>query len=65
MPITKVTDATGKAKFDGLMPGVYKVTETMQVGWKAVSDNPRAAVGHQDCETTRVLFENEEVTGAI
>lgn len=63
-PITKVTDATGKATFENLPPGVYKVSEVVQVGWKAISDNPQTVV-HQDCETTRVLFENEEITGQL
>jgi hypothetical protein len=61
-PVTKTTDASGKATFDGLLPGVYKVTEQMQIGWKAVSENPQSVV-HLDCETTRVLFENEEIKG--
>lgn len=63
-PITKVTDASGKATFEGLRPGVYKVTEHLQVGWKNVSENPQVVV-HRDCETTRVLFENEEITGKL
>lgn len=63
-PVTKMTDASGKATFEGLLPGVYTVTEHLQVGWKAVSPNPQTVV-HMDCETTRVLFENEEVTGKL
>jgi LysM repeat protein len=63
-PVTKTTDASGKATFDGLLPGVYKVTEQMQIGWKAVSENPQTVV-HMDCETTRVLFENEEIKGKL
>jgi len=63
-PITKVTDGLGKAVFTKLPPGVYKVTETVQVGWKAMTDNPQTVI-HRDCEKTQVRFENKEVQGAL
>ena len=49
-PVTKVTDGLGKAIFAGLPPGVYKVKETVQVGWEVMGDNPQTVI-HRDCET--------------
>jgi len=63
-PIAKVTDGMGKAIFAGLPPGVYKVQETVQVGWEAMSDNPQTVI-HRDCEKTAVRFENMEVQGKL
>jgi hypothetical protein len=63
-PITKVTDGFGKAVFAGLPPGVYKVSEKVLVGWKAMSDNPQTVI-HRDCETTPVRFDNKEVSGEL
>ena len=63
-PITKVTDGLGKAIFKGLPPGVYTVSETVQVGWEAMSDNPQTVI-HRDCETTPVRIENREVQGTL
>lgn len=62
--MTKTTDAAGRVVFDKLHPGVYLVKEHMQVGWKAVSQNPQTVV-LEDCETESVLFENEEITGKL
>ena len=63
-PITKVTDALGKAAFTGLPPGVYEVKETVQVGWETITDNPQTVI-HRDCETTSVRIENREVNGEL
>jgi len=63
-PITKVTDGLGKAIFKGLPPGVYTVSETVQVGWEAMSENPQTVI-HRDCETTPVRIENKEVQGTL
>ena len=63
-PITKVTDGLGKAVFAGLPPGVYKVQETVQVGWEVKGDNPQTVI-HRDCETTPVRIENKEVQGKL
>ena len=63
-PVTKVTDGLGKAIFAGLPPGVYKVKETVQAGWKVIGDNPQTVI-HRDCETSPVLIENMEVQGKL
>ena len=63
-PVTKVTDGLGKAIFAGLPPGVYKVQETVQVGWKVIGDNPQTVI-HRDCETSQVRLENMEVQGKL
>jgi LysM repeat protein len=63
-PITKVTDGKGEALFEGLLPGVYKVSEAVQVGWEVRGDNPQTVI-HKDCETTEVVFENDEVNGEL
>jgi LysM repeat protein len=63
-PVTKVTDGMGKAIFAGLPPGVYKVKETVQVGWEVLGDNPQTVI-HRDCETTPVRIENMEVQGKL
>ena len=60
--VTKTTSGDGRAVFDGLYPGVYKVTETVQPGWKVLGDNPVTVV-LRDCETVEVGFENEELIG--
>ncbi|MEA3335934.1 MAG: SpaA isopeptide-forming pilin-related protein [Chloroflexota bacterium] len=63
-PVSKYTDASGKVTFKDLRPGVYEVQEYVQSGWKAVSDNPQVVV-LENCETARVLFENEEIAGKL
>lgn len=63
-PISKTTDASGRATFSNLTPGVYVVTEHVQVGWKPVGENPRTVV-LRGCETASVLFENEEISGQL
>jgi hypothetical protein len=63
-PITKHTDGFGKAIFKDLPPGVYVVTESVQSGWEAVSDNPQTVI-HKDCETTSVRFDNKELNGDL
>lgn len=63
-PMTKVTDASGTLVFDSLHPGVYKVQEHVQLGWKAVTDNPQTII-IRDCETQEVKFENEETKGRL
>lgn len=63
-PVTKTTDASGRVTFDGLNPGVYKVEEHLQLGWKAVSANPQTVVLY-NCETAQVTFENEEIGGKL
>ena len=50
----------GQATFAGLPPGVYSVSEQVQAGWEAVSDNPQTVI-HQDCEETEVDFKNKEL----
>jgi LysM repeat protein len=63
-PVTKVTMGDGRAVFDGLRPGVYKVTETVQSGWKVRGTNPVTVV-LMDCEQVEVTFENEELIGEL
>jgi hypothetical protein len=63
-PITKATDGLGKAIFTGLKPGVYTVSETVQSGWEAKSDNPQTVI-HRDCEITPVRIENKELKGDL
>lgn len=63
-PVTKITDGSGKATFEDLIPGVYKVEEKVQIGWEAVGDNPQTVI-HRDCETTNVTFENKEIGGDL
>ena len=62
--ISKTTDGSGKTTFSKLTPGVYNVKETVQGGWKAISPNPQQVV-IRDCETARVLFENQEIVGKL
>jgi hypothetical protein len=62
--ITKVTMGDGRAVFDGLRPGVYKVTETVPSGWKILTPNP-ATVVLMDCEQVEVTVENEELIGQL
>ncbi len=69
-PITKVTDGSGTAVFKGLLPGVYKVTETVQTGWKVVGDNPVVVVvallpDKDKCDEVDVSFENKELIGDL
>ena len=61
---TRITDGSGKAIFPNLPPGVYTVSEQVQVGWAAMSANPQTVV-HRDCEETQVIFENKEVKGDL
>ena len=65
-PVTKATLGDGRAVFDGLRPGVYKVTETVQPGWKVrdTTQNPTTVV-LMDCEQVEVTFENEELIGDL
>jgi hypothetical protein len=65
-PVTKTTSGDGRVVFDGLRPGVYKVTETVQPGWKLREGftNP-ATVVLVDCEQVEVTFENEELIGDL
>ncbi len=63
-PITKMTDGNGSVLFDKLMPGVYKVTEEVQPGWKSVEDNPVTVV-LMDCEEVEVTFGNKELIGEL
>lgn len=62
--MTMGTDGMGKAVFDHLYPGVYKVTEEVQGGWEALGDETITVV-IQDCEEVSVTFENKEVTGDL
>ena len=62
--VTKTTSGDGRAVFTGLMPGVYKVTETVQAGWKVLTANPTTVV-LMDCEQVEVVFENEELIGDL
>lgn len=64
-PVTKMTDASGRVTFSDLRPGVYKVDEHLQYGWKAISDNPQTVVVRGCDEPYRVLFENEEISGEL
>jgi len=65
-PITKTTMGDGRAVFDKLRPGVYKVTETLQPGWELrdTTTNPSTVV-LMDCETVEVTFENVELIGQL
>jgi hypothetical protein len=58
------TGGDGRAVFSGLYPGVYKVTESVQSGWKVLGDNPVTVV-LMDCESVEVTFENEELIGTL
>lgn len=62
--MTMGTDGMGKAVFDHLYPGVYKVSEEVQGGWEALGDETVTVV-LQDCEEVSVTFENKEVTGDL
>lgn len=62
--ITKTTGGDGTALFDNLLPGVYKVTETVQTGWEVLTDNPTTVV-LMDCEEIGVTFENRESIGDL
>ena len=61
---TKTTQGDGRAVFDKLWPGVYKVTETVPTGWKVIGDNPVTVV-LMDCEEVEVTFENQEQPGDL
>ena len=63
-PITKMTDGSGRATFADLPPGVYSVSEQVQTGWEALSDNPQTVI-HRDCEETEVMFKNKELAGDL
>ncbi len=63
-PITKVTSGDGRAVFDGLYPGVYKVTETVPAGWEVIGDNP-VTVTLVDCETVDVPFTDKELINQL
>lgn len=68
-PVTKATDGFGKAHFGDLLPGVYVVTESLQPGWEAMSDNPQTVI-RRDCEKTSeqyppVIFKNKEIKGKL
>lgn len=60
--VVKKTSGDGQAVFDKLYPGVYKVTEEVQAGWKVLGDNPVTVV-LMDCETANVKFDNMELIG--
>jgi len=62
--VTKVTGGDGRAVFEDLMPGVYKVEETVQKGWEVLGDNPVTVV-LMDCEEVDVTFENQELIGDL
>ena len=62
--ITRATGGDGRAVFDDLLPGVYKVTETVQPGWDVRGDNPVTVV-LVACEEAEVTFENEELIGDL
>jgi hypothetical protein len=66
-PITLTTDAEGRAVFTNVAPGVYKVAETVQSGWRTDSDNPQTVVVTicDPEEPYDVLFENEEIAGEL
>jgi hypothetical protein len=65
-PITQTTDGSGKTTFSKLTPGVYNIKETLQPGWKALSDNPQQRVINEcDDEIYDVLFENQEIVGEL
>lgn len=61
-PVTGVTDGSGKVTFGHLSPGVYKVQEHLQVGWKSLDPNPQVVI-IRDCETVTVTFTNKETKG--
>lgn len=45
---TTVTDASGNYKFDGLLPGTYRVAETQPAGWISVGSQVGTAEGVLD-----------------
>jgi hypothetical protein len=63
-PVTLVTDAEGKVTFTKLPPGVYKVTEAVQNGWKVRGANPQTVIVN-GCGRYDVIFENEEIAGSL
>lgn len=62
--ITQVTGGDGRAVFNNLRPGVYKVTETVQKGWEVIGDNPVTVV-LVDCENVELNFQNQELIGDL
>jgi LysM domain/Prealbumin-like fold domain len=61
---TLATQGDGRAVFDKLWPGVYKVTETVPKGWEIIGDNPVTVV-LMDCEEVEATFENRELVGQL
>ncbi|MER2598260.1 MAG: SpaA isopeptide-forming pilin-related protein [Caldilineales bacterium] len=59
-----MTDGSGKVVFGDLKPGVYKVEETVQPGWEAVTDNPQKFI-LAACEDKEIVMENLEVAGHL
>ncbi len=63
-PRAGVTEGDGRVVFAGLLPGVYRITETVQPGWAAQSANPVTVV-LKGCEAVEVEFENVERIGEL
>ncbi len=64
-PMTKVTDGSGFATFEHLIPGVYKIEEQVEPGWAAVDDVDSQTQILRDCETKDVVFKNRELVGDL
>jgi hypothetical protein len=63
--MTKVTDGSGFATFEHLIPGVYKIEEQVEPGWEAVDDVDSQTQILRDCETKDVVFKNREIVGDL
>ncbi len=59
-PLYAVTDANGEYMFDGLLPGVYTVTEVLKDGWYNVTPLSREVTLIEGSDVTCAKFGNVE-----
>lgn len=59
-PTSGVTDGTGHVRFNGLTPGIYKVSETMQDGWYAVTPQSQQLTLQASGRCEVVTFKNRQ-----